>query len=201
MIRRALGFFLALLLLTSTTVYGANTGLEAQIALVYGISRTIDPNLHSIAQQRAQYQVDFSGGMCYSDGSLTHAGKDGWYAEVLACNGTGIVRAVEQWVNSPGHHAILSNAGYNLIGCGIAYGSGGSIFYACTLATGPAPSTGDGGGSTGNTTDPSTSAPAPSSQPQAPQPQPAQTSTPSGTPDSEPETTEPIMMPDTAMEK
>ena len=103
------------------------------------ISATYFPrieSLHDLAHQRAQYQVTYSGGVC-AENSLTH---DGWTtAEVLACNYTGPARAVEQWLGSPAHHAILSDPAYTDIGCASALGVGGAIFYACVLVAGEPP--------------------------------------------------------------
>ena len=109
----------------------SDTDLTALISATY-FPRT--ESLHDLAHQRAQYQVTYSGGVCASD-SLTH---DGWTtAEVLACNYTGPARAVEQWLGSPAHHAILSDPTYTDIGCAAAYGTDGSIFFACVLTTTP----------------------------------------------------------------
>lgn len=72
------------------------------------LTRTEDAGLHDIAHQRAvEISTDFS-----------HAGRRDGTAEVLAYNGLGAARAVEQWLGSPDHLAILSDPTYTLIGCG-----------------------------------------------------------------------------------
>lgn len=96
-------------------------------ALVNGtfLARTEDPALHEIAHQRAvEISTDFS-----------HDGRREGTAEVLASNGLGATRAVEQWVGSPDHFAILSDPQWTLIGCGSHVV--GTIYYAaCVLIAG-----------------------------------------------------------------
>jgi hypothetical protein len=123
---------LALVLLAVTAQTAADPGLTALVNSAY-FPRTEDGSLHVLAHERAQYQVAYSGGVCNTDGSLTHDGLV--TAEVLACNYAGPERAVEQWLGSPTHHSLLSDPSYNLIGCAAAAGSDGSTFYACTLST------------------------------------------------------------------
>jgi hypothetical protein len=124
---------LALVLLAVTAQTAADPGLTALVNSAY-FPRTEDGSLHALAHERAQYQVAYSGGVCNTDGSLTHDGLVA--AEVLACNYAGPERAVEQWLGSPTHNALLSDPSYNLIGCAAVPGSDGSTFYACTLSAG-----------------------------------------------------------------
>ena len=144
----------------------SDTSLTALVDSVYG-ARVHDASLHELAHERAQYQVTYSGGVCAAD-SLTHDGLV--TAEVLACNYTGPERAVEQWLASPPHHALLSGD-YDLIGCGSANGVDGAVFYACVLTTTPVAQP-----------TPAPVVPAPPAEP-VPTPQP---------------TAEPVLLPDTA---
>lgn len=171
-IRLIAALFAALILSVSTVL--ADPGLTTKVNDAY-FPRTESASLHNLAHERVAYQIAYSGGVCSNDGSLTHDGLQS--AEVLACNagysaGDGSSRAVVQWQNSPGHHALLSDTKYNLIGCAqSAIQSDGSIFYACTL---------------------SASAPAPAPTPNASQaPAPPQPSAPAPTP-------QPVMLPDTS---
>lgn len=135
----------------------------ALIVAATGISRPVDPYLVSVAEQRVvEIQTNFS-----HDGMQT--------AEILAWNaGYGSAedsaeRAVQQWVGSPPHWAIMSDPSYNRIGCATAL-TGDTYWYVCAFGTGtdgPPPA------------DNSTSSPEP-----APAPEP---------------TLEPVLLPDTAM--
>ena len=116
-------------LLAPVSVY-SDTDLTGLVNSAY-FPRTESAELHELAHQRAQYQVAYSGGVCDGDGSLTHEGLT--THEVLACNGSGPERAVQQWIASPTHHAILADPSLSLIGCATAPGSDGSLFYACVL--------------------------------------------------------------------
>jgi hypothetical protein len=129
------GFLLALMLFLTLARppfrVHSDTDLTSLIAAAY-FPRT--ETLHTLAHQRAQYQVTYSGGVCGAD-SLTHDGLT--TAEVLACNYVGPAHAVEQWQGSPAHNALLADPAYNVIGCGSAAGTGGAMFYACVLAAEP----------------------------------------------------------------
>jgi hypothetical protein len=141
------------------------------------LTRTSDAVMHDIAHQRAAFQVAYSGGVCNSDGSLTHDGLV--TAEVLACNYAGPERAVEQWLGSPVHNSLLSDPSYNLIGCAAAAGSDGSTFYACVLST--------------------ASVAQPTPMPQVPAP-PAEVAPPAQVPDPPQVTSQPVLLPNTATE-
>ena len=92
------------------------------------LARTEDASLHDIAHQRAmEISTDFS-----------HAGIRPGTAEVLAYNGLGAGRAVEQWLGSPDHAAILLDPQWTLIGCGSHVASG--VYWAvCVLTWGGSP--------------------------------------------------------------
>ena len=122
-------------LLAPVSVY-SDSDLTGLVNSAY-FPRTESAELHELAHQRAQYQVAYSGGVCDGDGSLTHEGLT--THEVLACNGSGPERAVQQWIASPTHHAILADPSLNTIGCGTAAGVNGAIFYACVLTWGDSP--------------------------------------------------------------
>ena len=89
------------------------------------VPRTETPELHDLAHRRAlEISTDFS-----------HAGAT--TAEVIAHNATGSLRAVDQWLNSPDHYRLLSDASYNLIGCAAHFD--GTWWVVCVLARGTAP--------------------------------------------------------------
>ena len=92
------------------------------------LQRTEDATLHDLAHQRAvEIATDFS-----------HNGQRPGTAEVLAYNGLGAARAVEQWLTSPPHFEILSNSAFREIGCGSHIV--GEIYYAaCVLTWGDSP--------------------------------------------------------------
>lgn len=93
---------------------------------VTGIARDVDPELTAIAQRRVvEIQSDFS-----------HNGMDPRYYEVLAYNEAGPERAVNQWVESPSHAAIIFNSELTRIGCAVAVDNSGLMWYACVLTTG-----------------------------------------------------------------
>lgn len=62
-------------------------------------------------------------------------------AEVLAMNAgmaDPVATAVQQWIGSAPHNAILSNGSYGRIGCAETV-TGGTHWFACVLAPGPLP--------------------------------------------------------------
>ena len=131
------GFLLVLMLFLTLArppfrVY-SDTDLTGLVNAAYG-ARVQDAVLHDLAHERAQFQVAYSGGACALD-SLSHVGST--TAEVLACNYTGPERAVEQWLGSPAHNAILSDQTFTSIGCASAAGTEGAWFFACVLDTTP----------------------------------------------------------------
>lgn len=140
--------------------------LLSLILALTGIGRTTDPYLVSVAEQRVQeIQFDFS-----HDGMQT--------AEILAWNqgfGTAeesVRRVVVAWQESPAHWAIMSDPGYDRIGCAMDVDETLTYWYVCAFGSAPAPAP---------------VAPAPAAPP-AQEPAPAP---PSGEP--------PAMLPDTAM--
>lgn len=129
--RNLISILLALVLSFTPAQTTANPDLTATVNATW-LVRTVDGDLMSLAQLRADYQVAFSGGLC-APGSMTH---EGWTtAEVLACNFFDIQNAIDQWIGSPAHHAILSDAAYTNIGCATAVGVLGSTFYVCVLTS------------------------------------------------------------------
>jgi hypothetical protein len=130
---------LALLMLAAAPAKAtADDSLTEALAATFG-SRPVSDQLHSIAHERAAFQVAFAGGVCNSNGSLTHDGWGGWYGEVLACNYTTPQRAVEQWLESPDHNTTLTDPRWTLVGCAIAEGKDGSHFYVCVVGPGTLP--------------------------------------------------------------
>ena len=104
----------------------SDTDLEALVAEAFH-ARVQDAGLHEIAHQRA---VEIS-----CEGCFSHDGIRPGTAEVLAYNGLGAERAVQQWLGSPDHSAILSDPQWGLIGCGSHTTS--SVYYAvCVVAVG-----------------------------------------------------------------
>jgi hypothetical protein len=116
--------------------------LELILALILaltGVAHTPDPALQAIAERRAaQITADFS-----------HTGAT--TAEVIAWNthldpATSATGAVNQWVASPPHLAILSEPSLTRIWCAGATGTDptGSFpatYWACVLAPGSSPDT------------------------------------------------------------
>lgn len=75
----------------------------------YGLpALTNDANLETGAQYQAQ--------ICARIGGLQHGSG---VAEVLAMNGQGLETALNQWLNSPAHRALLLNGSYRFGGVGI----------------------------------------------------------------------------------
>ena len=102
-----------------------DSDLTAEVAEVFGISRTELQALHDLAHVRAvEISTDF-----------THNGMRGADAEVLALNGGSYERAVQQWLGSAPHAAILSNPDYGSIGCG-SHALADATFYVCLLNRG-----------------------------------------------------------------
>lgn len=140
----------ALLVLSVNTFVQADAGLTAEVARVFGIQRTESPVLHDLAHVRAvETSTNFS-----------HDGMRGTDAEVLAWNSIGsLERAVQQWLGSPRHAAILSDPDYGTIGCG-SHATPDATYYVCLLGRGGAPAP--------KPPAPATPAPAPPAPPQAP---------------------------------
>lgn len=107
--------------------------LLALIASLTGIDRDVDPTLMQLAQARS---VEIS-----CDGCFNHNGKANGVAEILVWHqGGGELepeRAVQSWLHSPVHRAILLNPAYTRIGCGYTYNDRNNGYYfACVLAAG-----------------------------------------------------------------
>ena len=125
--RRAALVVLLTISLTSSAL--ATQTLEAAVYSATGISRTISSSLQALAATRAvQIVTDFS-----------HDGWPGNTYEVIAWNQgypDPAGEAVNQWMGSPDHRAILTNPSLNVIGCGSTTVSG--RFYAvCELIQSP----------------------------------------------------------------
>lgn len=75
-----------------------------------------------IADLGAQRQAAY----CASTGTLTHGSG---VAEILAQNGQGFETAIQQWLNSPGHRALLLNGSYRYADVGVVR-SGGRVWCA-----------------------------------------------------------------------
>lgn len=102
--------------------------LLSLIVAFTGIDRTVDPGLTSIAQARAA-ATD-------TDATFNHSGSHPGTAEVLSWNlnqPDPARRAAEQWRNSPGHWAILTDPSFTHIGCGHHVGPDGRHVFACVL--------------------------------------------------------------------
>lgn len=105
----------------------ADTDLEALVAEAFH-ARVQDAGLHEIAHQRAVEIAD----------NFSHEGRRPGTAEVLAYNGLGAARAVQQWLGSPDHFAILSDPQWGRIGCGSHVVD--SVYYGvCVLTWGGEP--------------------------------------------------------------
>lgn len=114
----ALGLVLAL-----ATPARSDTDLTALANTV--VTRAESAELHDIAHQRAvEIASDFS-----------HNGQREGTAEILAYNQTGPARALEQWLGSPPHLAILLDPNLRLVGCG-SHTSDGLYFAACVFTAG-----------------------------------------------------------------
>ncbi len=86
----------------------------------YGLpALTLDTNLEA----GSQYQASF----CSRIGGLQHAAG---YAEILAQNYQGIETALNQWINSPSHRALLLNGAYRFAGVGMVRDAYGRVWCA-----------------------------------------------------------------------
>ena len=98
--------------------------------------RNVDAGLHDIAHARVR-EISASG-------ALEHDRMRAGTAEVLAFNAgqaSPIANAMNQWIDSPVHRAILSDGSYGRIGCAEAVVAG-THWFACVLAAGPLPAQG-----------------------------------------------------------
>lgn len=75
-----------------------------------------------VADLGAQRQAAY----CASTGTLTHGSG---VAEILAQNGQGFETAIQQWLQSPGHRALLLNGSYRYADVGVVR-SGGRVWCA-----------------------------------------------------------------------
>lgn len=75
-----------------------------------------------VADLGAQRQAS----VCATTGTLQHGAG---YAEILAQNGQGLETAIQQWLNSPGHRALLLNGSYRYADVGVVR-SGGRVWCA-----------------------------------------------------------------------
>lgn len=181
MIRRALGYFIVCALLFTGSVRALDTGLENEVASVFGISRTISADAQALAHRRAvETSTDFS-----------HNGVPAGYAEVIAWNNYSdpAAHVVRQWLTSPPHAAILSDRRYTEIGCG-SYVVDGKYFAVCLLPWSSA-------GTVGSSEDAGTGGATESSAPQEVVAQPTTAGTNAGTQNQEPI----AILPDTATER
>ena len=107
------------------------------IATLTGIDRQIDPGLQAFAQERSAEIT--------CEGCFNHDGKEPGVAEILTWHVGGgdlePARAVNAWLASPPHAAILLDPRYTRIGCGYTYSAEtNGHYFACELAVGdPAP--------------------------------------------------------------
>lgn len=132
--KKILGFFFGLMLLTSTTVSASSAGLESGVASTFGINRTVDSGLRSIAAQRvAQISVGANSSLA-TQPNFSHAGM--MTTEVLAWNygwPDPQGQAIQQWLTSAPHYAILVNRNLTRIGCADNVVNG-VYFAVCALA-------------------------------------------------------------------
>ncbi len=157
-----LGALLALVLVMLPASVGATTSSEIDAAEATALKlineqRTdgglvalrLDSRLATIAGKRAAYMA--------STGVFSHTQKDGttafkmisdaditWYGagEIIAWNsGTDIqgsaAYAVQSWMNSDGHRAIIMSNDYNYVGFGLAVASNGRRYWAGVFLKGP----------------------------------------------------------------
>ena len=118
-------------LLAPVSVY-SDSDLTGLVAGAY-FPRTESAELHAIAHQRA-VEIAQPGGWC-------HCGQRSGTAEVLAYNAgyaDPVSHAVQQWLGSPSHHAILSDPAFREIGCGSHF-DGETYWAACVLTWGDSP--------------------------------------------------------------
>ena len=120
------------LLFSTWGVAKADGGLTDAVAAAF-LTRFVDAQLHEIAHARASEIA--------AAGELDHDGMRPGTAEVLVWNrdvSNPIGAAVSQWIASPLHNSILSDASYGRIGCAETINDG-IHWFACVLAAGPLP--------------------------------------------------------------
>jgi uncharacterized protein YkwD len=108
-----------------------------------------DPRLGELARERAQYMAD--------TGRFSHVQANGttvfdmiagahisWYGagEIIAWNTAGPLDysasfAVQGWMGSPSHKAIVISSGYNYVGFGLAIAGDGTRYWAGVYLRGP----------------------------------------------------------------
>jgi uncharacterized protein YkwD len=159
----SLVFALAALLLPAATFAADDTSSSAIAAAESGaltlinkerserglVPLRLDSRLASIAGARASYMA--------STGVMSHTEKNGdnvfdriedaniaWYGagEIIAWNNAGDLQysaayAVQAWMNSSGHKAIIVSKDYNYVAFGLAVTSGGKRFWAGVFMKGP----------------------------------------------------------------
>jgi len=99
------------------------------IAQITGITRTVDPQLNALAQQRSVEIIS----------NFSHDGKPEGTAEVITWfldDPADIpLRIAQNWMNSAPHRSILTNPVYNRIGCGITHHNG-AHYAVCLFVAG-----------------------------------------------------------------
>jgi uncharacterized protein YkwD len=113
------------------------------------IDLRLDSRLTALARQRARYMADTgefshvqSNGTSVFD--MIEASSITWYAagEIIAWNTAGPLDysaefAVQGWMGSPSHKAIVLSADYNYVGFGVAIASNGTRYWAGVYLRGP----------------------------------------------------------------
>lgn len=79
--------------------------------------------LDATLEAGAKYQA----GVCSASGTLQHGAG---VAEILAQNSQGLETAIQQWLNSPAHRALLLNGGYRYAGVGVVRDASGRAWCA-----------------------------------------------------------------------
>jgi len=113
------------------------------------VSLRLDSRLTALARERAQYMADTgefshvqSNGTSVFD--MIEAADISWYAagEIIAWNTAGPLDysaefAVQGWMGSPSHKAIVLSDDYNYVGFGVAVASNGTRYWAGVYLRGP----------------------------------------------------------------
>jgi len=122
---------LAASLWAASSVRAADTALSSAIADATGIERVHSPRLQAIAAERvAEIQTDFSHDQMQT-AEILYFGNITKIAQ--SCPNEPLRCAVNGWLNSPGHYAIMTDTSLNAIGCASFTDATGTYWAACAF--------------------------------------------------------------------
>lgn len=110
---------------------GIHEGINAYRASLGAQHLYVDPQLDASAQAWAERLARENGGLYHQDMNtvMRQTGVRAVAENILQTYpGATNAQAIQQWINSPGHHANLKNGKYNRVGTGVAVSPTGKIY-------------------------------------------------------------------------